>query len=422
MAEVYKKKARWLSYCATVLVIVLLVTGGRIAWAAGPSLEQDHSFSDYTLADIEMYFYIPDNIKKSTETRPLVVILHGCGQKAPFFAENSGWMQLAEQSGFAILAPQQSIAMGSYPGALFDPALLKMGLPQGNMFRCFSWFDYAHSQRIAESVVNMMARMSEKYPLDRKRVYIAGLSGGAGMTAAMLAFYPQWFEAGATIAGVPFNCAESSGWQGIKACMQPSTRDPARLSKDEGGKGYPPEIWGGWVRAETCPLGSSNAQCPTSGVWNGSPKPWPRVSIWQASQDRLVAPGNMQDLMKQWTNVHGIDQVPDGPHETCDASPYTIEHDSYADANGRVLVETWLIEGVGIGNGHGAPINPDDPEFACGLAQPFMNDANICSTRHIAEFFGLVPTASDHEHCRLQLRGPALTNVTREENPHAHIQ
>lgn len=378
-------------------ITVMLVAGGAIAWADAPSLIQDETFSEDRIRNpggLGMYFYVPESVRIGDQARPLVVLLHGCGQNAEFFFSSSGWQQLADREGFVILAPQQQKGPGSYPGSLFELAKQMMGLTPGtgNPFFCFSWFDNAQARLIAESVINMIVRVSNEYRIDPQRIYITGLSGGGAMTAAMLALYPQWFEAGATVAGVPFHCAEHSGRQAIADCMQPSTRDPARTSTEEGGKGYAPEKWGRWVRNESCPVGrrDSHEECPG---------PWPRTSIWQAGEDRLVAPGNQRDLMRQWTDVHGIDQVADA-HETCDGAPYTITHDSYKDASGRVLVETWLIEGEGVGNGHGAPINPDDPVSACGIAEPFMNDANICSTRLIAEFFGLVPPGLDHRACR----------------------
>jgi len=52
---------------------------------------------------------------------PLVVLLHGCTQHAVGFATDGGWLALADEAGFAVLAPQQSSA--------------------NNMNRCFNWFE-----------------------------------------------------------------------------------------------------------------------------------------------------------------------------------------------------------------------------------------------------------------------------------------
>jgi poly(3-hydroxybutyrate) depolymerase len=51
-------------------------------------------------------------------------------------------------------------------------------------------------------------------------------------------------------------------------------------------------------------------------------------------------------------------------------------------------VELWITERVG----HATPI---DPETGCGRDDParktdFVTDADLCATRHIARFWGLV--------------------------------
>ena len=51
------------------------------------------------------------------------------------------------------------------------------------------------------------------------------------------------------------------------------------------------------------------------------------------------------------------------------------------------MVERFLIRGLG----HATPIDPDSPDGPCGsLGNQFILDANICSTRRIARFWGLI--------------------------------
>ena len=43
-----------------------------------------------------------------------------------------------------------------------------------------------------------------------QEVYVTGLSAGGGMTAVMLAAYPELFAGGAIIAGIPYKCANDA--------------------------------------------------------------------------------------------------------------------------------------------------------------------------------------------------------------------
>lgn len=54
---------------------------------------------------------------------PLVVVLHGCTQNAAGFDHGSGWSELAEEKGFAVLFPEQR--------------------RENNANLCFNWFEPA---------------------------------------------------------------------------------------------------------------------------------------------------------------------------------------------------------------------------------------------------------------------------------------
>ena len=82
--------------------------------------------------------------------------------------------------------------------------------------------------------------------------------------------------------------------------------------------------------------------------------------------------------------MHTIDQLADtngtlGGHE----------HKEYKDDQGRVLVETVLIRGMG----HGTPIKPGSGDDRCGKAAPFILNVGVCSTSHILKFWGSTRTS-----------------------------
>jgi poly(hydroxyalkanoate) depolymerase family esterase len=53
----------------------------------------------------------------------------------------------------------------------------------------------------------MVEKMIVDHGIDRRRVFVTGLSAGGAMTSVMLATYPDAFAAGAIIAGLPYGTA-----------------------------------------------------------------------------------------------------------------------------------------------------------------------------------------------------------------------
>jgi len=51
-----------------------------------------------------MFKYVPDRVNNPA---PLVVVLHGCAQESPRFAEKAGWMQIADRMGLVLAIPGQ---------------------------------------------------------------------------------------------------------------------------------------------------------------------------------------------------------------------------------------------------------------------------------------------------------------------------
>ena len=140
--------------------------------------------------------------------RPLVVVLHGCGQDAARFAADAGWLDLARHRGLALLLPEQTSA--------------------NNRGLCFSWFrakDVRRGSGEALSIRQMVRLAATRYRSDRRRVFIAGFSAGGGMAAAMLAAYPAVFAAGGVAAGMPVGAARTQ----MQAVLRMRHGNPLRL-------------------------------------------------------------------------------------------------------------------------------------------------------------------------------------------------
>ncbi len=113
----------------------------------------------------------------------------------------------------------------------------------------------------------MITRMVALHKLDRRRIFITGLSAGGAMTAAMISAYPELFAAPGIIAGLPFGAARDVS-RAIDACERAA---PQRTAEE----------WGDLVRKATDkPL----------------PKRLPTVSIWHGTEDRTVS-------LRQWRSA-----------------------------------------------------------------------------------------------------------------------
>ncbi|MEV6084594.1 extracellular catalytic domain type 1 short-chain-length polyhydroxyalkanoate depolymerase [Streptomyces parvulus] len=311
----------------TVLVAAAAFLSVPAAPARAAGLQEVTGFGSNP-GNLQMFRYVPDGLPAG---RPLVVAMHGCTQNAAAYDDETGWTELADRLRFALLLPQQRSA--------------------NNANSCFNWFESGDTSRgsgEALSVVQMMDRMRTDTGVAADRSFVTGLSAGGAMTSAMLAAYPDRFDGGAVVAGMPARCATSLTQ--AFGCMNPgSDRTPVQ--------------WGALVRGASSHGG-----------------PWPVLSVWQGSTDTTVAPLNRRELVEQWTDVHGTDTTPE-TSDTVGGYPHQV----FEDAAGRPVVESFEITGMG----HGQPVDPGTGGGQCGRAAAYVLDVNICAAHHIARFWGL---------------------------------
>ncbi|MFD9290950.1 PHB depolymerase family esterase [Streptomyces sp. NPDC060030] len=300
--------------------------------AAAAGLQQVTGFGSNP-GSLQMFAYTPDDVPAGA---PLVVALHGCTQSAEAYHTNSGWAKYADLWGFDVVFPQTTSA--------------------NNALSCFGWFDAAESTRgrgEAASVVQMVEYAKQTYGSDGRRVFVTGLSAGGGMTADLLAAYPDVFAGGSVASGLPAQCATS------QAAASGCQTGPPKLS---------PAQWGDKVRA-------------SHPGWTG---PWPRVAIWQGTSDHTVHPANATALRDQWTDVWGIGQTPSRTEGLPGATTLSV----YDDASGQPAVETFSVSGMG----HGLPVDPGSGSEQCGSTAAYFLDT-ICSAYHTGVFWGLDRTS-----------------------------
>jgi hypothetical protein len=108
--------------------------------------------------------------------------------------------------------------------------------------------------------------------------------------------------------------------------------------------------------------------------------PWPRVSVWHGNADKTVIPSNADEILKQWTEVHGLPITPSG-QAMVDGYPRRV----WVNETGDELIESYTVTHMA----HGAPLAVGEADDECGAAGPFLLEVGISSSYHIARFFGL---------------------------------
>lgn len=323
---------------------------GRGADLTSP-LQEVTEFGDNPGA-LRMFAFVPAQLQKP---RALVIVLHGCGQTAAAYDLGAGWSTLARHYGFALLMPEQQRA--------------------NNANTCFNWFspeDTARDSGEPRSIREMIAHMVKAHRIDPRRVFITGLSAGGGMTSVMLATYPEAFAAGAIIAGLPYGIASN-----LREALDGMFHSPARPARE----------LGDLVRNATAHRG-----------------PWPKISVWHGSADRTVNPGNANEIVKQWLDLHDLPEMPMA-ETVVDGHP----RQAWWGRDGETLVESYAITDMA----HGTPLGLADNDQRYGVEGAFLIEAGISSSYHIAKFFGLTGFIADAAANKAEVKPtkPALTSA-----------
>jgi feruloyl esterase len=108
--------------------------------------------------------------------------------------------------------------------------------------------------------------------------------------------------------------------------------------------------------------------------------PWPRISVWHGGVDATVIPSNAGEIIKQWTDVHGLSVTPSA-QAIVDGYPRQV----WVNAAGEEVIESYTITNMA----HGTPLATGKADHECGAAGPFLLEVGISSSYHIAKFFGI---------------------------------
>ena len=224
--------------------------------------------------------------------RGLVIMLHGCKQHPDDFAAGTNMNAVAQANQLVVVYPGQTSA--------------------ANATSCWNWFNPADQVRDSgePAIIAGLARaIMLEFAIAADRVFVAGLSAGGAMAAILGETYPDLFSAVGVHSGLP--CGSAHDVVSAFSVMQ----------------GAPPVGAGKRRGAE-----KSNARSIRTIVFHGSAD---RV-VYPANADRIVSAASPSGLSKSAAQVgHG--------HENGRNYSRTV----LKCANGRQVVENWLIDGAG---------------------------------------------------------------------------
>jgi poly(hydroxyalkanoate) depolymerase family esterase len=267
---------------------------------------------------------------------PLVVMLHGCRQDPDDFAAGTRMNQVAEERRCLVLYPAQSNT--------------------ANSPRCWSWFNAAHQQRDRGEpsiIADITRKVIRDYGIDKRMVYIGGLSAGGAMAVIMARTYPELFAAAAVHSGLPYNAAV-----GVFAALTAMRHGPRKRH---------------WLSAAHAGMTPGAMEMPAV----------PTI-VFHGDADTVVHPDNGEHVILQAVSAHGEDS---------DAAAATVIREEmpegrsytrtvYQDENGQNVAEQWLIHGAGHawsgGCSDGSYTDPHGPD-ATGEMMRFFYERRLAS-------------------------------------------
>lgn len=240
---------------------------------------------------------------------PLVVLLHGCTQDPDALAMGTRFDTHAAAAGAVVLYPEQPV--------------------DANPRTCWNWFDPAHQSRDGGEpalLAGMTREVASRHKVDPARIYIGGLSAGGAMAVLTGLAYPDLFAAIGAHSGVGWRAAHDL--PSALAAMRGSTIDVdslARLAR---------EGMGGSVRAV------------------------PLIAL-HGMADSIVRPSATEQMVEHFVALAGLAR-PEGSPMRIDSvrgasGGYEYLVRRVRNAEGSVIIEEWLIQGLGHAWSGGSP-------------------------------------------------------------------
>jgi poly(hydroxyalkanoate) depolymerase family esterase len=216
---------------------------------------------------------------------PLVVMLHGCTQSPDDFAAGTRMNLVAEEHNCLVVYPAQP--------------------SQANQAKCWNWFRKADQQRgqgEPSLIAGITRQIMDQYSINRKRVYVGGLSAGAAAAAVMGATYSDLYAAIGIHSGL--------------ACGVATDLPSALMAMRQGGSGR---------------------------KVSGNLPPLPTI-VFHGDRDTTVHPNNGDQILEQSMGASNTRKKVDGG-QVAGGHAYTTT--IVSDGRGRDMLEHWNVHGAG---------------------------------------------------------------------------
>ena len=251
--------------------------------------------------------YIPNH--KPCSQRPLLIMLHGCKQNPVDFAVGTRMNTFAETHGMLVAYPAQT--------------------KSANPSACWNWFDPGHQYAgMGEPAIiaGLTAELVKSHDLDRKKVFVAGLSAGGAMAVVMGETYPELFSAVGVHSGLPYKSASDvvSAFAAMRGDLQTLRRSGSM-----------------------------------------------RTIVLHGDADTTVVPLNAREIIngRIFSREHTQQGISDAGRR------YTRQ--VYEDQNGLTVAEHWLVQGAGHawagGNPQGSFTDEAGPDASKEMVRFFLN-------------------------------------------------
>jgi len=257
--------------------------------------------------------FIPSRYRE--QPLPLVVMLHGCTQSPEDFAAGTRMNFIAEEHNCFVAYPAQP--------------------SHANHAKCWNWFRTADQQRDRGEpslIAGITREIMDDYLVDRKRVYVGGLSAGAAAAAIMGATYNDLYAAIGIHSGLP--CGVATDLPSALVAMRQGGSDPKAISGDR--------------------------------------PPVPTI-VFHGDRDTTVHPNNGDQILNQSVRTrHTQRKVHRGQIPGGHAYTRTILN----DPSGRAMLEHWNVHGAGHawsgGNPAGSYTDPRGPDATREMLRFFL--------------------------------------------------
>lgn len=292
------------------LAIVLLAAGCGVAVdpartvagdAVGASAKAKGTFTSGSFEGRGYKLYEPAGAKAN---RPLLVMLHGCLQDPDDFAAGTRMNAIADKENFLVLYPLQT--KNDHPKA------------------CMPWYEPGDNLRgrgMAGEIAGIVEKVVKAEGLDRKAIFLAGMSAGGAYASTMAVLYPDLFAAVGVHSGLEFGAAVGP----IMAITAMKTGGP--LPSFTGPAAY-------------MTMGSRARVIPAIVVHGTDDKVvydtnGDQVARQFAIMNNLASKGNPIDTTP---DVRKVSQVPDG---------YKYTRSDFNDKAGNQIVSQFEVQGLG---------------------------------------------------------------------------